>query len=979
MRGDHMAARFRVLGQVEVTAGGNVVGLGSRQREVLAVLLIHANDTVTVDQLVAAVFTEPAPESARRLIQNTVGRLRRTLTAAGCPDVIRTRPGGYVLKADPDTLDLLEYAEHVEAGHQAAAEGMDRQAVMSLRRGLELWRGPFLADVNAVGLDAEKARIREARMAIHEECLELELRLGRHRELLPELAALTDEQPLCERLWELHMLALYRCGAKSESLALYQNARTIFMEDLGLEPGRRLQRLEQAILADDPTLDLDKRPDQLPADVPYFTGRDEARSALEAVLRPDLGCAMPVIVVAGKAGVGKTTLAVHVAHRLRERFPDGQLFARLGTAQDRRVPPAEVLAHFLQALGEPSHDLPDGVNERAARFRECVAGRRVLVVLDDAVDEAQVRPLLPGRAECAVLITSRSKLTVLPSTGRLELEELEPIQAMRFLARVAGAERLSAEPQAAHELVRLCGSLPLALRIAGASLTGHPHWQVGHMVERLRDGRRRLDELGDPEVRGAIALAAEGLDPAALRLLSALAHTDTPEIPGWTALAANGTPDLVDSLVDAQLLQVAGPTRYRLHDLVRACARELGGAESIPRVLSGWLALVERAHRAAYGDHAVLHGAAARWQPPGVDVVESDPLAWYDTERPNIVAAVRQAAALGLDELCWDLAISAVSLFQTRGHYDDWQETHRVALAATRAADNTRGTAALLTGIALLDAYRHRYRPATAAVEEALELFERCGDRHGWGLASMVAGFTAGMRGRYAEAADRCGHALDAIRQAGDPGAEVLVLRLLGQLLLDVGHARPFMDEAPAAGKAADQLAHPEVCYRIGELLLASGPLQETEQAFTDLLSTVTDLEDLRCEAFARYGLGYVHLERHRHAAGEEYLQQAIELASAVDEPLIEAKAWLALGAASRSRGDHAAALHRFELAEQLAQAIDAPLWQARALRQAAIVYSERGHEAAAASAYARLGVLIASLGAAGFDIDAGVPYLQVS
>ncbi|WP_327588066.1 NB-ARC domain-containing protein [Nonomuraea sp. NBC_00507] len=969
-----MAARFRVLGEVEITADGHVVGLGSRQREVLALMLLRANDTVTVEQLVEAVFPDPAPESARRLIQNTVGRLRRTLTAAGCPDVIRTKPGGYLLEAGPDMLDLLEYVEHVKEGRHAAAYGMDRRAVMSLRRGLALWRGPFLADVNAVGLEAEKARMREARMAVHEECLELELRLGRHRELLPELAALTKEHPLLERFWELRMLALYRCGAKSEALALYENARAIFIEDLGLEPGRRLQRLEQAILADDPALDFDMRPDQLPVDVPDFAGCEEARSALEAVLRPDPGHATPVIVVAGRAGVGKTTLAVHVAHRLRERFPDGRLFARLRTIHDRPVPAGEVLAHFLRALGEPSHDLPDGVNERAARFRECLTSRRVLIVLDDAVNEAQVRPLLPGGAECAVLVTSRSKLAILPSTGRLELEELEPIQAMRFLARLAGAQRLSAEPQAAHELVGLCENLPLALRITGATLAGHPHWQVGHLVKRLRDERQRLEELGDLAVRGAIALAADGLDPAALRLLSALAHTDTPEIPAWTALAADGTPDLVDSLVDAQLLHVAGPQRYRLHDLVRAHARELGGAESVPRVLGGWLALVERAHRTAYGDHAALHGTAARWQPPGVDVVESDPLTWYDTERPNIVAAVRQAAALGLDELCWDLALSAVSLFQTRGHYDDWQETHRVALSATRAADNTRGSAALLTGTALREAYRHRYRPAGAAIEEALELFERCGDRHGWGLASTVAGFMAGMRGRYAEAVERCGQALDAIRQAADTGAEVLVLRLLGQLLLDVGHARPFLDETVVAG----QLTHPEVGYRIGELLLTSGRLREAEQAFTDLLSTVTELEDLRCEAFARYGLGYVHLERRRYAAGEDYLHQAIELASAVDAPLIEAKAWLALGAASRSRGDYEAALHGFERAERLAQSIDSPLWQARALRQAAVAHSERGCETAAAAARARLGELLASIGAVDSDVDAGVPSLRV-
>ncbi|MEQ4722853.1 BTAD domain-containing putative transcriptional regulator [Nonomuraea sp. B19D2] len=977
-----MALRFHVLGQVGVTVGGEVLELGHRQRELLALMLLRANATVTVDQLVEVCFSDPVPASARRQIQNTVGRLRKALAPAGCPGMIRTMPGGYLLEAGPGTLDLLEWAEHVETGRRAAAEGREEEAVASLRRGLGLWQGPLLSGIDLVGVEAEATGIEEGRMATLEECLELELRLGRHRELLPELAALTDRHPLRERLWALRMLALYRCGAKADALALYQTARATFVAELGLEPGQRLKRMEQAILSDGSSLDLDGRPcpGQLPADVPDFTGRERAALELCSALLPEApGAAVPVAIVTGKAGVGKTTLAVHVAHSVRERFPDGQLFARLRAVRDRRVEPEEVLADFLRALGEQVQDLPAGVEVRAARFRECLSGRRVLVVLDDALDEAQVRPLLPGGPGCAVLITGRSRLAGLPSTGRMELAELEPAQSVRFLGRVAGAHRLRSEPAATGRLVRLCGNLPLALRIAGARLASRPHWRVGHMVERLGDERGRLDELahGDLEVRSSIALSAEGLDPAALRVLSALAHADTPEIPGWAALAANGTPDLVDSLVDAQLLQVAGHMRYRFHDLVRVYARELGEPD-VTRVLGGWLALAERAHRAVYGgDYAILHGTAARWHPPGMEIVDTDPMSWYEAERPNIVAAVRQAAALGLDELCWDLAVSAVSLFQTRGHYDDWEETHRVALGATRAAGNARGSAALLTGVGLLEAYRHRYEPSAAAVEEALELFERCGDRHGWALARAVAAFAAGMRGLYGEAVEQCGHALDAIREAGDAGAEILVLRLLGQLLVDLGHldsARPYLDEALAASRAVDQRAHPEVVYRIGELLLASGRLDEAEQAFTDLLGTVCGLGDQRGEAFARYGLGYLHLERDRHAAGEEFLWQAIELAGAVDEPLVEAKAWLALGAASRSRRDHEAALRRLGRARQLAMAIDSPIWQARALHQLAEVHSERGHKAAAASARAGVRELLASIGAQDPDLGAGVP-----
>ncbi|WP_431898484.1 AfsR/SARP family transcriptional regulator [Nonomuraea sp. bgisy101] len=533
-----MTVRFHVLGQVEVTVNGEVLDLGHRQRELLAFMLLHANETVDIGRLVEVSFPDPVPDSARRQVQNTVGRLRRALAAAGCPEVIRTRQGGYLLELDTYGLDLLEYGRHVEAGRKAAAEGREHAAVTHLRRGLALWRGPLLAGIDGAGLDVEANAIESERRAVLEECLELELQLGRHQELVSELAVLTEKHPLCERLWGLRMLALYRCGAKADALAVYQAARTTFVKELGLEPGRRLRSLEQAILTEDASIDLGDaprwpRPRQLPPDVPGLTGGS------------------------GPAG-------------------------------------------------------------------------------------------------------------------------------------------------------------------------------------------------------GSIALATEGLDPAALRLLAALSLADGRDVPGWTVLAMGGSPDLADGLVGSRLLQASGHLRYRVHDPVRAHTREAAGAydlrPEVTRMLCGWLSLVRRAHRAVYGgDFAVLHGTATPWDPPGTEIVDSDPLSWYEIERPNLVAAVRQAAGLGLDELCWDLAVSAVSLFQTRGHYDDWAETHRVALVATRAAGNTRGSAALLTGIGLLEAYRHRYERAAAAVEEALTLFERCGDRHGRALARSVAAFTAGMRGRYGE------------------------------------------------------------------------------------------------------------------------------------------------------------------------------------------------------------------------------------
>ncbi|SPL90025.1 transcriptional regulator, SARP family [[Actinomadura] parvosata subsp. kistnae] len=955
-------AWFGILGPLEVTAAGRLLRVSGRsQRELLAVLLLRANRLVSIDLLIESAWPHAPPASARRQVQNAVGRLRITLTGGGLPgDLIETRPGGYLLRAMADELDMLAFERHVEESRRASAGQQWDKAVARLRAALALWRGQPLPDLDNDLVVAEARRLQERRVEVLEECLDLELRLGRHHQVAGELAALAEEHPLRERVCALLMLALYRDGRTAEALRAYQRTRQESVSELGLEPGPELRRLEQAILTGDDSLKPEPavlspvRPRQLPPDISDFIGREGVAEELHGLFREGgAGNAVTVVSIAGQAGVGKTTLAVHVAHRLTGRFPDGQLYVNL---QAYPMAPVDVLARFLRALSLPEADLPRGLEERAEEYRSRLADRRVLVVLDNAVDEAQVRPLIPGGPGCGVLVTSRRRLAGLPGARLTELEVLSVDQAVNLLARILGRERVTAEPRAARRLARLCGGLPLALRIAGARLLTQD-WPLERLVDAMADERGRLDELSysDLEVRASLALSHRGLSEQAQRLLRLLAHLYAPDVAAWTCAAlldlevAEVRP-LIAELVEAQLLAVSG-TRYHLHDLVRLYAKESGTQDPAPavaRALGGWLALAERAHIVlSGGDFATLHGTAPRWTPAvrerGAAIAE-DPLAWYDTERVNLVMAVRQAADAGLDELCWDLVASSYTLFLTRAHNDDWEETLRCALAATRTGGNRRGTAVMLMGLGLLGAYRHQYAEAVAVLEESVDTFRDLGETRGLVYALGVAAHVDGMLGRYEQAVVRHEDALRAHRARGDRGAEILLLRSLGQLLVEIGafdRALPYLEQALEAGRAGDPRILAEVFYWLGQLRLGCGEIDGAEAAFKEMLGISEELRDPREEAEARYGLGLVRLETGALGAAIGLLREALELNRPLGEPLTDGRIRVALGMVHHRRGEARQAIDQLSTAISIFAGLDTPLWQARACRALSEVHGD--------------------------------------
>ncbi|GAB2979744.1 AfsR/SARP family transcriptional regulator [Saccharothrix stipae] len=759
--------RFRLLGPLQLANETGWTGVpAAQQRLVLALLVIHAGRTVPTERLVDELWGERPPATATNTVQAYVLRLRKALGDQR-GELLATRPGGYQLVADPGDIDVSAFERGVAEARQRLADREPARAAELLAAALALWRGPALADVPQTGLvAAEAARLERLRLMAVETHMATELRLGRHVDVVGELSRLVAEHPLAEALRGQLMLALYRSGRRADALETYRRGHAVLVEELGVEPTRELVDLYRAILDDDPELARDAQPEQmavpgatphqLPPDIPDFTGRaHHVRHVSDVLTGP--GTATPVVAVTGRAGIGKTTLAVHVAHRLRESFPDGQLYVDLHgvdgdprTGDDPVAPadPHDVLARFLTALGLDGRALPTGLEERAESLRSLLARRRVLVVLDNAADERQVRPLLPGTPSCAVLVTSRRRLTGLAATW-VTMDQLSPDAALELLGRLVDPRRLAAEPVAAKAIVARCDHLPLAVRIAGARLANRPQWTLARLADRLDGAAGRLDELatGDLAVRTSLAASYTALEPGARRAFRVLGVLDAPDFAAWVPAALLDTDPAeaearLDALVDAQLVVCtgAGPDgrlRYRLHDLVRLFARERAESEepaearaaALTRVLGGWLTLAAAADATLTERVASdVDGSAVRW-PASAEDVDGDPIAWFDAEHTALVAGVEQAGRAGLAGHAWELATLAVNYFAFRGRYDDWWRTHELALRACAAAGDGFGAAVLTRSLCYLR--MTGVRVPELDLVAALRAFRAAGDRRG--------------------------------------------------------------------------------------------------------------------------------------------------------------------------------------------------------------------------------------------------------
>jgi tetratricopeptide (TPR) repeat protein len=732
----------------------------------------------------------------------------------------------------------------------------------------------------------------------------------------------------------------------------------------------------------------------LPPSVIDVTGREaEVAAVLELLGVDGLQGAKAVIIsaVAGKPGVGKTTLAVHVAHRLGGEFPDGQLYVNLQGAQAQPLDPGAVLARFLRALGMDGSSIPDGLEERAERYRMLLADRRVLVVLDNAAGEAQVRPLLSGSPNCGVLVTSRGRLTGLEGARLVDLDVLSPEAAVELLGRVAGPGRVAAEPDAAAAIVGYCGRLPLAVRIAGAWLAARPAWTLARLAERLADEHRRLDELaaGDLEVRASIALSYRALPDRQQRAFRRLGLLEAPDFPAWVAAAvldldpARGE-DLVDALVDTQLLETGGidqvgQVRYRFHDLLRVYARERALSDDDPaertaalmRGFGGWLLLAGQAATVVKaGTLGLAHGGAQRW-PPGPAIgglVDAEPLAWFEAERTSLVAAVHQAASGGLDELAWDLAGCLARFFAVRSYFDDWRRSQEAGLAAARRIGDRTGQAHLLRGLGLLHNEQDRLDAAAACFEQARALFVDVGDRAGEAGALDDLGVLHQLRGHTDLALACLEPALAIFAEAGDSVGVANVRFSLGMVHLDQGNheqAEACLEAArPVLEAAGDRYTLGQLLRKLAQLHRTRGVLDQAATALDRCLAVDRALGDRLGEALTLQSLGELQRQQDRRDLAQATLEQALAALRELGYPYGEALALRSLGLLHLSGGHPRQALADLGASLGLWQRLGRPRNEAQTLTGLGDAYAAAGERAAAEVAWGEALTIFQELGA---------------
>jgi DNA-binding SARP family transcriptional activator len=1031
---------IRVLGPLEADVDGAPVDLGGRrQRCVLARLVAEHGRVVSADRLIEDLYADQPPSQALATMQSYVSHLRRVLEPERAPrapaGILVTAPPGYAQRLTAEEVDAWSFEDDV---HQAAALADPAAAHARLSTAMARWRGPAFGEFSGLPwAEVEASRLDELRLAASEARAQAALALGRASQTVAELSRLTAEYPLREEAWRLLALALYQSGRQGDALAALRRARARLAEDLGVDPSPALRELEEGILAQAPEL-FAARPEAaatgtdagaaaasppptassaepsagagakpvaagparrpiprlLPTDIADFTGRaDQAQQIRSRLIRTaaDEGrLAVPVVVVTGPGGVGKTSLAVHAAHGLAGRFPHGQLFADLHGGSADPVAPTRVLERFLRALGVQGGQLPEGLDERAEAYRDLLAGRRLLVVLDDAATEAQVLPLLPGSAAAAVLVTSRSRLAGVPGAAHVELDVFDSASSAELLSRIAGADRVRAQPSAAQAVAEQCGHLPLAMRIAGARLAARPHWSIGQLAERLADETHRLDELshGDQGVRASISLSYAGISEKAQRLLRRLALLDAPAFSGWVGAALLDQPpaeatDLLDELVAAQLVETSGTgtgadPQYDLHELIKVFARERLAAEeqageqaaALARALGGWLHLGDEANRRTPCGDYNLRGNAPRWALPAdmTDELVRDPFAWFERERAALVLGVAQAARIGQAALSWNLAFTGFPLLMNRAYFDDWRDTHEIALQAARKAQDVLGEAVMLYSLGQLHIAQQRYAQSRRESSTALRLFQGIGDEYGVAVALMNIAYDDRANGRLEDAARGYTRALATFRSVGEPLEAGAALQNIASIKLvrgEVDEATDLLSDALALARVAQSVTlEAQVLRQIGEAALRAGRPARAAAAFESALAKAREQHDLIGESIILQCLGVAKLRQAEFADARTTLQRSLELAVATGHRLAEARALLALAELALAAGDpaHATEIGRQALAKF--RAMGAVLYQAQTLTLVSDAYAAAGDTAAARAASAEAAALRSAPGA---------------
>jgi DNA-binding SARP family transcriptional activator len=923
---------FRVLGPVEIQTDDGVLDVGPPQlRHVLAALAVDAGRPVTTEALIQRVWDDRAPDGARRTVHVHIVRIRQLLDRAsrsGQPPASLVRgSGGYRLDVDPDLVDLHRFRGLVNEA--STPDRSDAERVALLGEALSRWRGEPLSGVTGQWAERVRVALRQQHLDAVVAWAEAEIRLGRPETAVGSLAELADVHPLAERPTAALMRALQAAGRAGEALDRYGAIRRRLADELGIDPSGDLQRLHQAILRGEldpvsvrveppslspPPAPVRRVPAQLPADVYGFAGRADELAELDRVLAraADQPTAVAVAGVWGPAGVGKTALAVHWAHRVRDRFPDGQLYVDLRgfDPAGASMAPSEAVRQFLDALDVPPQRVPVDVRARAALYRTVLAGRRILVVLDNARDADQIRPLLPGTPGCVVLVTSRTQLT-----GLVAVEGAHPVplglpterEARDLLTRRLGQDRTDAEPDAVAEIIVRCARLPLALAITAARAATNPGLSLAILAKDLDDARDRLDALatGDPtsDVRTVFSWSCRALTADAARLFRLLGLHPGPDIavPAAASLAgvsARAVRPLLDELARAHLATEYVHGRFVLHDLLRAYAAEQVQAvesdeqrdRATHRIIGYYLHSAYAAAMAMDPHREAIDIAPC---PPGVvpeHAADSEQaLRWFNAEHDVLMAAVGQAARTGWERHAWQLARVCVTFLDQAGHWSDWVDVQTVALGAARRLGDRPRQAFSHRSLGLVHALLGHYDDAGTHLRYAADLYDDLDDRVGQArthlnLASMYA-----PQGQVGDALRHSQQALDLLGPDSDREARVIALTNIGWYHAMLGE-------------------HEQAVVRC-------------EQA----LDLSREIGDRHSEACVWDSLGYAHHHLGHHEYAIDCYRNALDLYRQESDRYHEADTLVHLGDTHQATGDSGAARDAYETALVILDQLDHP------------------------------------------------------
>lgn len=893
--------RFRVLGPMELVVDGrSATPAGFKPRALLALLLVGANRMCERDWLIDQLWAGRPPNGAPATLRAYVYQIRKRLLRLGVGAVLHSRDGGYLLEAAAGTVDALRFEALSAQGRAALRGGALEEAVTAFREGLALWRGTAFTGIDVPAVRDRARQLDELRLEATEQCLGAELDTGA-AVAVSELEHLAAAHPLREGLWRLLMLALYRTGRQGEALEAYRRLHRHLDTELGIGPSPEVELLHRRILDSDPGLQrpapatapaavtVRTLPRQLPAAPAHFTGREAQLYELNGLL--EAGTAA-VAAVTGTAGVGKTSFALHWAHQVSDRFPDGQLYVNLRGFDPvgQPVAPGEAVRALLSALGTAPEAVPGDLDAQIGLYRSLVADKRILLVLDNARDAAQVRPLLPGGRGTAAVVTSRDKLSGLVAQGArpIGLRPLGSAEAGLFLERRLRRRRTAAEPEAAAQIADLCTGLPLALAVVTARAAGNPHFALAALAAELREAARRLDALADPDpaadVRAVFSWSYRALSPGAARMFRLLGTHPGPDFTAAAAASLAGTgaaqaQRLLTELAHATLVFEASPGRFAFHDLLRAYAAELAEAdgereEAVLRILDHYL------HTAAAGlrlinpiqDRVATAPARPGTAPEALEDGRAA-MAWFAAEHAVLLAAVEHAAASGHDGRCWRLAWTVSDYLHRSGHWHDLEACWERVYAFVEPLGDHGVLSRVQRRLAFAHTLLDHFEEADELLDRALERCRRPGYEIDEGHVHQLRGYVWRRQGR-GDAALECNRrALELYRSAGHLGGEAIALNSIGWHLATVDEE---YEEALADCEAALKLAE------------SAG--------------------DLAGQAAARDSLGYIYRKLDRYEEALAHHRRSVDLNREAGLRSGEAAALTGLGEVLLETGDRGGA-----------------------------------------------------------------------